>query len=219
MRRRSVSAPQLTSAPSAIAHPRRHSFLPEAVGDVRQFVAIRAIQALVGIGVLQWSAVLAVGSHLHIVKSIEMYAFGQFLPTAVPACLQSRETLLGQRAEAFRLLRVVVAAHQAYAGHLARIVLQKGAEAFFRKLFAVVAAEVGAVAAGTEVRTEGQVDGERNLVGKFLEHYVVIDVLEHILWLPRNLFLITHKVRAYGTSVSPLAGVAKQKPVCRRRGL
>ena len=55
----------------------------------------------------------------------------------------------------------------------------QGAKSLQGEFFAIVSPQIGAVTPWTGTGTAREVDGECNLVGKFLKHDVVIDVFEH----------------------------------------
>lgn len=156
------------------------SRLPKPPRDVlERAVRLLAIQALVGSGRLERSLFGAVRAELHVV---ERGAVGRpFIAAGVPAGLEPvAEPLFHCLHEPLHGGGIVVAAHKPHAGYLAFHVAYQGKEAFLRQFLADVVFEIRAVTAQAAVRAKREVNGQRHLVGKLLEDYIVVDVFKHL---------------------------------------
>lgn len=76
-------------------------------------------------------------------------------------------------------LWVAIAAHQAYAGDFASVVVDKREQGYVIEFGTSVFFEIGTVAAWAVVGTTSEVDGKGYFIGKFLEHNVGSSIFEH----------------------------------------
>ena len=156
------------------------SRLPKPPCDVfERTVRALAIQALVGRGRLERALFGAVRAELHVVERSAVS--GPLIAAGVPAGLEPVAVpLLHSLRQPLHGGGIVVAAHKPHAGHLAFHVANQGKEAFLRQFLADVVFEIRAVTAQAAVRAKRKVDGQRHLVGKLLEDYIVVDVFKHL---------------------------------------
>ena len=165
---------------SSFVVSRKASAGPEARGDVlERAVGTAAIEALVGSRLLQGAEVADVGPDLDVVEVLLAHRRGHAQPAAIPGHAQLRPALMDVAGQAVHLLRVCVAAHEGQAGDVGAILDDEIVQHTLREWLAHVVPKILAVAARASARAAGDIDGQRRLVGDFLEDDARIDIFQH----------------------------------------
>lgn len=158
----------------------RRPSAPETGGDVGEAaVGSDAVQTLVGGAGVERTAFGEIRPGFHVVEYLGSETGGQLGASGVPTGLQRGESATHGSEQPHDGIGIVVAAHEADAGHFAGIVGRECQQSLFGEFIARVFLEIGTVAAGTAVGAKREVDGQCDFIGKFLEYDIVVYVFEH----------------------------------------
>ena len=157
---------------------------PEAGSDVFEIaVAVVAVEALVGGGLLQGAQVLDVGADLDVVEVILVDGRGDDGAATVPSYAQLGIFLVDVLCQLVDTFRITVATHEGDAGEAGATLANKIIDGFGVQRQANVFPKVMAVTPRTVTRAIGDVNCQCHFVGYFLKNDSCVNVFQHDLSL------------------------------------
>ncbi len=155
---------------------------PEAGSDVFEIaVAVVAVEALVGSGLLQGAEMLDEGADLDVVEVIFIDGGGDDGTAAVPGNTQLGVLLMDVLRQLVHTSGIAVASHEGDAGEVLAVFIYEIIDGIRVQRQANVLPKVMAVTPRTVTRAIRDVNCQCHFVGYLLEYNIRVDVLQHRL--------------------------------------
>lgn len=118
-----------------------------------------------------------VGAHLYVVELLLVNSMGNILTAAIPRYFVLRVSLMDVCCQAFHLVGSGIATHEADTGDAHAMLCHQAVDGFGIEWHPCIRPQIGAMASRTPTGAPRDVDGQRGLVGDFLEYDVGVEIL------------------------------------------